>query len=44
VIARFHDAALTEYILDKHAFDAAWGDMIPEALRREGDRFYQEVL
>jgi hypothetical protein len=44
VVARFHDAALTEYILDKHAFDAAWGDMIPEALRREGDRFYQEVL
>lgn len=44
VAERFHEAALTEYIIDRQAYDAAWGDLIPEPLRRAGDRFYREVL
>lgn len=44
VADRFRDVAFREYILDKQAYDAAWGDLIPAELRRAGDRFYREVL
>ena len=32
------------YVFDRNAYDAAWGDRIPQELRQAADHFYSEVL
>jgi hypothetical protein len=44
VAERFWREAFQMYIFDRDAYDAAWGDRIPEELRAAADHFYGEVL
>ena len=44
VAARFEREAFRMYVFDREAYDAAWGDRIPQELREAADHFYSEVL
>jgi len=35
VTAQFHDLALQEYLQDPHGYDCAWGENIPDFLKKE---------
>jgi hypothetical protein len=37
-------AALAQYLPDREAYDAAWADLITDALRREAKRFVRRAL
>jgi hypothetical protein len=44
VAERFEQEAFRMYVFDREAYDAAWGDRIPQELRKAADHFYSEVL
>jgi hypothetical protein len=44
VAARFEREAFRMYVFDREAYDATWGDRIPQELREAADHFYREVL
>jgi hypothetical protein len=44
VAARYAEQAFIDYILDKPAYDATWGDLITETLRQQAEDFLREVL
>jgi hypothetical protein len=44
VAERFKQEAFRMYVFDREAYDATWGDRIPDELRKAADHFYSEVL
>jgi hypothetical protein len=44
VVNGFKQAAFQMYVFDRDAYDASWGDRIPQELRAAADQFYNKLL
>lgn len=43
IAAQFLDGALQQYVFQRHAYDATWGEFIPAALRQAADDFSSKI-